>query len=171
MRLQKSTLHPQRPSSAPQKKRTSQVENHWRKPSVTLCMSCRTHTILLTTSGRFLPISGPDFSPGPPWHLVSKSVFRPKANNKQTRHKDRKHQNYYSSVWLLLASMSLYGKMGCDNMQRREMTTHYMSQHELLTWVGTNQIRIFYTLVVLQESGLHGLSLRLQFFTNSRAFD
>lgn len=49
---------------------------------VTLCRSCRTQTILLTTSGRFRPIRGPDLSPGLPWQRVSKSVFRPEKTNR-----------------------------------------------------------------------------------------
>lgn len=49
--------------------------------SVTLWTSCLTQTILLTTSGRFLPMSGPCLSPGPPWQRLSKSVLRPKKKN------------------------------------------------------------------------------------------
>lgn len=54
---------------------TVQVFGHTRPG--TLCASCRTQTTLLTTSDRFLPINGPDFSPGFPWQRLSKCVFMP----------------------------------------------------------------------------------------------
>lgn len=50
---------------------------HQCKCERTLCTSCRTQTILLTTSGRFLPMGGPDLSPGFPWQRFSKSLLSP----------------------------------------------------------------------------------------------
>ena len=50
--------------------------------TVTLCNSCRTQTILLTTSGRFLPMRGPHLSPGSPWQRFSKSLFKPTKSNR-----------------------------------------------------------------------------------------